>query len=312
MPPGRGLTHTMDDLLHLDQVASLPDGPDLYAVIGFPVAHSLSPQFQQPAFDALGLQARYLKIEVPLGELPRAVELFRQKGFKGWNCTLPHKAELAGLVDTLGDSARRLGVVNTVVNEGGKLTGFNTDGEGWVRAVREDFGVDVRDLRIMILGAGGAGQGLAIQAALEKCERLVLVNRTVEKAEALRAQVTALLHSDRLQGANDPLKIIPFDEEKIAAELNTIDLVVNATSSGLKPSDPAVLPARILQPHLMVYDTIYRPTRLLEAAAEVGARTAGGLSMLLHQGALSFERWTGQAAPLEVMRKNLKSAAGLS
>lgn len=267
---------------------------------------------QLAAFAAYNLPASYVRIEVRPEELTSAVQTLRHQRFAGWNCTLPHKVALTSLMDELSESAQSLKAVNTVLREAEeRLIGFNTDGDGWVRAIREEFYVDVRDLRILLLGAGGTGQTLARQAALEKCERLVIANRTLEKCAALQAELEPLFHTTKLLGAHDRFKIIPFDESIIANELNAIDLVVNATSIGLRPSDPPALPARILQPHLFIYDTIYRPakSRLLHAAAEAGCRAANGLSMLLHQGALSFEIWTGRTAPLRAMRSALKEAA---
>jgi len=299
------------ETLSLHDLAALDSDIPLYAVIGCPVEHSLSPPMQLAAFATRHLPARYLKIHVPVEDLPGAVKTLQKKGFLGWNCTLPHKLEMVPLVHKLAESARQLQAVNTISVENDQLVGFNTDGEGWVRAIREEFLLDVRDLRILVLGTGGAGQAIATQAALEGCERLVLVNRTPEKAEALKTSLLPFFQSTRLQGSHARLKSMAWDEKDIAAELDSIDLVVNCTSSGLKASDPAVLPTRILQPHLCVYDAIYKPnpTRLLESAREAGAKTANGLSMLLHQGALAFEIWTGQPAPVEIMRSALKQAA---
>lgn len=292
------------------ELAALKGSQDLYAVVGFPVAHSLSPVFQEAGFRELGIEARYVRVEVEPDGLPSAVEALRGVGFRGWNCTLPHKHTMLELCDELDDSARQLEAVNTVLHEDGRLTGFNTDGQGWVRGVRQDFCVDVRDMRVMLLGAGGAGRALAIQSALEKCERLVLVNRTYEKVEGLARELAPLLDSEKLMGAHERVKAIRWEEDLIAEEIGSMDLVVNATSVGLRAHDPAVLPSRILQPHLLVYDTIYRRTRLLMAAQEAGARGASGASMLLHQGALAFEIWTGRTAPLAAMRKALVEAAG--
>lgn len=283
--------------------AKIPDRPTPYALLGHPIAHSLSPIFQNAAFDYLKIPARYHLIDVPEEQLPLMVAKLKEKKFPGWQCTLPLKIKMAKLVEKLSPSAQALGAANTVLNDNGKLTGFNTDAEGWVKALKDDFGADVRGLRIMILGAGGAGRALAIQAALEKCERLVLVNRTLERAMELSAQLAPHLGSDRLL-------VLPWDENRIAEELKQIDLLVNATSVGLKASDSPVLAADVLQPHLLVYDSIYRPakTKLLENAEKIGARTANGVSMLLHQGAAAFTLWTGQAAPLPQMRVALESS----
>jgi len=177
-----------------------------------------------------------------------------------------------------------------------------------VRAVRSEFSVDLRDLRVMLLGAGGgAGRAIAVQCALEGCERLVLVNRTFEKARALAAELEPHFRGARLLGPLARLEALPWEPAPLAAALENTDLVINATSCGMKRGDPPVLPASLLKPHLMVYDTIYTAHRtpLLADAEAVGARAANGLSMLLHQGALAFEIWFNREAPLEAMRQGL-------
>lgn len=183
--------------------------------------------------------------------------------------------------------------------------------QGFVRAIREEFGVDLSDLRVLILGAGGgAGRAVATQCAVEGCERLILVNRTVEKALALREELLPYFADERLQGAHDRLDALPWEESAIAPQIGDIDLIVNASSRGMKRSDAPLLPAHLLAPHHLVYDMIYSPprTRLLTDAASAGARAANGLSMLLHQGAISFEYWFNREAPLSAMRKGLQSA----
>lgn len=297
--------------MEIDTAETVPAaGPPLYAVLGHPVAHSLSPQMQMAAFTACQIPARYLRIDVPPETLPATVQKLKSFAAPGWNCTLPLKNEMLTLVDEVDPSAQRLGVVNTVLNDAGRLIGFNTDGEGWMRAIREEFRMDVHDLRIMILGAGGAGRAVAVQAALERCERLVIVNRTFEKSQALVRELEPLMRTDKLMGSCARLAAIPWNDDAIAAEISNIDLLVNATSVGVISHDPLILPVRLLQPHLMVYDLIYRPakTKLMEAAQEVGARGANGLGMLLHQGAAAFTIWTGISAPLDAMRTALLQA----
>jgi shikimate dehydrogenase len=225
--------------------------------------------------------------------------------------TIPHKAGALATVDEAEDYARKSGAVNTVVVDGEKLIGFNTDGPGLLRALREEFYADLRDLRVMLLGAGGgAGRAIAVQCALESCERLVLVNRTFEKASSLARELSPYFRSDRLVGPAERLEAIPHQERALREQLAKTDLVINATSIGMKRTDPALVPAGLLTPNLMVYDTVYATgkTRLIEDAEAAGARAVNGLSMLLHQGALSFEIWFGRAAPLEVMRAALKAA----
>jgi len=233
------------------------------------------------------------------------LRLLPRANFIGANFTIPHKAAIMGLLDSVDEHARKIGVVNTVVVEGERLLGFNTDGPGLLRAVRAEFGVDLRDLRVMVLGAGGgAGRAIAAQCAIENCQRLVLVNRTFEKAQQLALELDPFFKDPRVFGPMRRLEAIPWEEPKLAAQLTNIDLVINATSCGMKRTDPSVLPASILQANLLVYDTIYTAqlTPLMEDAQSVGARSANGASMLLYQGVLSFEIWFNRPAPVEVMR----------
>jgi shikimate dehydrogenase len=299
---------TTADLLDGGAVLRALTPPARLSVFGDPVAHSKSPAFHNAALRAAGIDAQYVKIHVRPDEAAAAFRALPAAGFLGTNVTIPHKAAALATVDEADDYARASGAVNTVLVEGERLLGFNTDGPGFVRAIREEFLCDVRDLRVMILGAGGgAGRAIAVQCALERCERLVLVNRTVEKARALAAELAPHFRSDRLLGPAERLAAIPHENTALAAELAHVDLIVNASSVGMKRSDPALLPQAFLTPNLMVYDAIYAggKTRLVEDAEQAGARAANGLSMLLHQGALAFEIWFNRPAPLEVMRAAL-------
>jgi len=281
-------------------------------VLGCPVAHSLSPAMHNAALEALGSDARYAKIECAPEQLATAIDLARRAGFIGLNLTIPHKFEALKLCSELDETARQLGAVNTLLFDADRTVGFNTDGQGLVRAIRESFWMDLKDLRVMILGAGGgAGSAATLQCALEKCPRLVLVNRTAAKAQAVAKKAFALLHTDRLEGPEDLVTVISLDGSALQAQLGRTDLVINATSLGMKRTDPRLIPAALITPDLMVFDMIYRPavTRLLEDARSAGARTANGLSMLLHQGALSLEIWLNRPAPLDVMRSALQKAS---
>lgn len=285
--------------------------PARLAVIGDPVAHSRSPGFHNAALRAAGIDAQYVKLHVRPDEVASTLRTLPTAGFLGTNVTIPHKAAALAAVDEADDYARQSGAVNTVVVEGERLLGFNTDGPGFVRAIREEFSVDVRDLRVLVLGAGGgAGRAIAVQCARERCERLVLVNRTVEKARALAAELAPAFRSDRLLGPVERLDALPLEAEPLRVALEHIDLVVNASSVGMRRTDSPALPADLLTPNLMVYDTVYAngETRLLEDARQAGARVANGLSMLLHQGALSFEIWFNRPAPLEAMRAAMREA----
>ncbi len=310
IPPVKGV-YTIADLRNWPATAANAKPPVRLAVFGDPVAHSRSPAMQNAALAASGIDAQYVRLQISADELGEAVRLLPGHGFIGANFTIPHKFAALGLMDEVDERAEKMGTVNTVHIEDGKLKGFSTDGPGLVRAVRSEFGVDIRDLRVMLLGAGGgAGRAIAVQCGLENCERLALVNRTYEKARTLAMELLPFFQGPKFHGPVARLEAVPWDEAQLAFQLRNTDLVINATSVGMKFSDQSPLPASILLPHLFIYDTIYTAARtpLLRAADLAGARGANGLSMLLHQGALSFEIWFNREAPLDVMRKALESA----
>jgi shikimate dehydrogenase len=202
---------------------------------------------------------------------------------------------------------RRMGAINTVRIDNAKLRGYNTDGKGFARAVRQEFAVDLRDLRVMILGAGGAARAIALQCARENCERLVITSRTFATAQKLAEELREYFAGPRVLGPVPRLQAIPWEEAAIRFQIAHLDLIVNATPLGLKRSDPSPIPARLLAPHLMIYDTVYREgqTPFVSAAIEAGARAANGLAMLLYQGALAFEIWFEREAPIQAMREAL-------
>ena len=293
----------MKEVYSLEDLRAWPaEQPPLrLAVLGDPVAHSASPPMHNAALAACGIDARYTRLHIRAEELAEAFRLLPAQGFIGVNCTIPHKFAALALVDRADDHARRIGVVNTVAVEGEKLVGYNTDGPGLVRAVRAELGADLRDLRVMILGAGGgAGRAIAMQCAIENCPGIVLINRTFEKLMPLVRELDAFYPLNRL--ANDD-----FDPGALRARLAQTDLIINCTSVGMKADEPSPIPADLLASHHLIYDTIYTAARtpLLLAGDAVGARGANGLTMLLHQGALSFEIWFQRPAPIEVMRAAL-------
>ncbi|MDZ4405685.1 shikimate dehydrogenase [Prosthecobacter sp.] len=291
--------------MHWNAVAERFTPPARLAVIGDPIAHSRSPQMHNPALKACGIEAQYIRVQVPVGQVAEAFRQFAACGFLGVNITIPHKFEALDAVDVLDPLARQLGAVNTLAIRDGKLYGYNSDGPGFLRSVKEVFGVEVKDLRVLILGAGGgAGRAVAVQSALEQCPRLVLANRTAAKAEALAAEVAKF-------SPKAEVKVIPWTDEAVAAEMAGIDLVVNATSLGMKSGDTKLLPAEALQARHLVFDMVYRAggeTPLLTDAKRAGAKVVDGLTLLLHQGAISFEHWFERPAPLEEMREGLRNA----
>jgi shikimate dehydrogenase len=300
--------YTLADLENWREAVRDVDPPIRLGVFGDPVAHSLSPQMQNAALRACKIDMQYGRFHIRANELRSALSFLRALDFIGVNVTVPHKIAAFAQIDEADESANRAGAVNTISFRDKKLIGSNTDGEGFLRAIRAEFSVDVRDLRVLIVGAGGGtGQAIAWQCALENCERLVLVNRTHEKAQALAERLRPCFAGPRVLGPAARLEAVPGDEAALRAQLGDVDLIVNATPLGMNPSDPAPIATRPLAPHHMVFDAVYGPstTSLLRAADEAGARGANGLSMLLYQGALSFSFWFDREAPIETMRKAL-------
>ena len=277
-----------------------------YGVIGCPIAHSLSPAMQLAGFEALGLPAEYFRIEVPAGTLHRAIPLLLQAGLQGWNCTLPHKKEMFNLVSKKDSSALDAQSVNTIRLENGQLHGFSTDAAGWETALQETWQLATDKLRILILGCGGVGQTLARHLTQSGCAALTLTNREPKRATELLRELQSL------STGRFPIQSIPWDLSAIQSALTETDLLVQATSLGMNEKDSLPFPFESLQPPLRVYDTIYRKdfTPLVRAARLRDCPAIDGLGMLLHQGALSFEIWTGQKAPRAAMQAALEQAAG--
>jgi shikimate dehydrogenase len=297
--------YTLADLQAWESATAGEQPPLRLAVIGDPVAHSASPQMHNAALAACGLAARYCRLHIRPEELRTALRLLSEKGFIGVNCTIPHKAAVLAAVDAADGGARRAGGVNTVVlGEDGRLSGFSTDGPGFSRAVCEEFGVELRDVRVLVLGAaGGAGRAVAMECASAGARRLTLLNRSVEKLQPLDDALVSFYPRELLTTS-------PWEDAAVAAALEVSDLVVNCSALGMQPGDASPIPAALLSSRHLIYDTIYTAHRtpLMLAADAAGARSANGLSMLLHQGALSFEIWFQRAAPLEIMRAALAAA----
>ncbi len=283
------------------------------AVYGHPVRHSASPAMQNAGIAALGLNWRYLAFEVHPDNLRSAIEGAQRMNFIGLNLTVPHKLLALELIDEVDQAARLWGAVNTIRFEGRdangewkslreftdspretRAHGFNTDADAITRSLREDLGVQVAGSSVLLLGAGGAGRTAALKLAADGVGTLYLVNRTAEKAQAISAEIR---------------KRWPDVKTVVGYPPGKVDFVLNATSLGLKPGDslPFDQSGMSLARTGAVYDMIYRPseTPLLQAAKAAGCRTANGLGMLLYQGAKALELWTGQPAPVEVMRKAL-------
>jgi shikimate dehydrogenase len=280
----------------------------LVGVIGWPVEHTLSPAMHNAAFDTLGLNWRYLPLSVPPGQVEAAVRGVAALGFRGVNVTVPHKQAVMSALDSIAPDAKSLGAVNTLVIERGeqaqvRIGGHNTDAQGFVGALRHD-GFDPKGKSAVVVGAGGGARAV-VYGLLEAGAQEILVF----DVEPSRAQT---LVSDL--GSSGKLRTLLLTTETLVESARAADLLVNATPMGMWPRvDGSIWPDGVPVPaHLTVFDLVYNPpeTRLMQKARESGARTIGGLRMLVGQGALAFEMWTGRPAPVEVMMSACERALG--
>jgi len=272
-----------------------PSGVSL-GVVGWPVRHSLSPRMHAAALESLAAEDpsfrswTYRAFELKPEDLPEAVRLFEAKGFRGINLTVPHKIEVLPLVDEIDPTAERMGAVNTLWFEAGRISGFNTDGYGLENAVREAFGAGLGGREVLILGSGGAARAAAVQCLEEKVAGLCIANRTLEKAQRIAASL------------NDPL-VQTTSLEGAPGRVSAGTLVINSTSLGLKTEDGLPLVVQDLPEHCLLFDMIYNPseTAFLAEGRRRGYPVSNGLGMLVHQGARSLEIWTGKKIDASVM-----------
>lgn len=279
----------------------MEEGKKYYAVIGFPVGHSLSPAMQNAAFAELDLAGEYCAIEVA----PENIGAFAAKARKnlaGFNITVPHKGNIIPFLDEVEPLAALQGSVNTVINKDGRLYGTSTDGYGLEAALMESFSWDIRNNSITFIGCGGVVKALAFHFASKGIKRIFLLNRTLRTAEIL-CDALRRNYPD-LECVYAPLS----DEGAVAESFRSSTLAVQCTSLGLKKEDPAPVRPELLPQNIFFFDTIYKKTPLLLYAEKNNIKCANGLGMLLHQGARSFSLWTQKEAPVEVMRKALYEA----
>ena len=268
----------------------------VYAVIGDPIEHSLSPAMQNAAFDACKLDSVFLAFKVKSAEVGYAISGTRALSIQGLNVTMPHKNAVIGFLDEVDQTAQLLDAVNTVKNENGKLCGFNTDGAGALAALNEN-GVEPKGKKVVLLGAGGAARAVAFALARE-ADELSILNRTLVSAAELADLLKQEFDANVIAYALSPLAV--------KANVAEADLLINATSVGMKPNAGQTLVApEWLKPDLAVMDIVYDPieTKLAKDAKAAGAKVVSGVEMLVYQGAASFEIWTGCKAPVEVMRR---------
>ena len=277
-------------------------------IIGYPLGHSASPAFQQAALDHLGIDATYEAWPVEPERLAERVRRLRAPDLLGFNVTVPHKEAIIPLLDEIDAAARDIGAVNAVVHRGGRLVGANTDLGGFLRALREDGAYEPRGRSALLLGAGGAARAVAFALLAEGAARVAIANRSPERARVLADELAA-----RFPAKVDALSL---DAETLAPLLDAdamVDLLVNCTSLGMAHGpapDASPIPAGLIPATALVYDLVYNPpeTPLLAAARRAGARTLGGLPMLVYQGAAAFRMWTGREAPVDVMMRAASAA----
>jgi len=274
------------------------------ALIGHPVAHSISPAFQQAALDALGVDARYEAWDTPEDELEAVVGRLRAEDVLGANVTVPHKVAMLRLIDEPDALVERVGALNTIVRRGSVLHATNTDVTGILQALA-DGGVSPAGKRVLLLGAGGAARAVVTAMREARATSIVVANRTLEHARALES----------VAGDALPLDVCPLDPESEALQraMGETELVVHSTSLGMRhgPDEATTpVPARLFRPGQVAFDLVYVPERtpFIQAAERGGAQTIGGLAMLVHQGAAAFRLWTGLEPPLEVMFRAARDA----
>lgn len=278
--------------------------PQRVGIIGYPIGHSLSPVLQQVAFDYHGINATYQAWQVAPQEVCEFVRGLREPTTIGCNVTVPHKEAVIPLLDEVDPWAARAGAVNTIVNRDGRLEGFNTDGVGFLRALREEARVSASGSRVLVLGAGGAAKGVCLALVGEGAHSIVIANRTPERAHAL---------AKLLQEHGGSASTLSLEDLSLHAGAQDADIIINCTTLGMThgPSEEASPLSREHLPRTgLVYDLVYNPTwtPLLREAESAGVANLGGLPMLVYQGAASFELWTGLEAPVSLMSEAASAA----
>lgn len=278
----------------------------IYGIIGHPVEHTLSPAIQNAAFTVLGLNAVYVPFEVRPQDLQKAIKGLLLLGICGFNVTVPHKTDCMKFLDKIDDSARAIGAVNTVKIIGANsrsplLIGYNTDGLGFLRSLKDDLKIDPKGKNFFIVGAGGAARAVVWSLAKNGAKSIVVVDKIKEKAEEL---------ANTCSFAGDVKSIECGDSW--ASCIKDADILINASPVGMKDIDPSPIDTKLLHKRLGVFDLIYnKHTKLIKSAKLKGLKACGGFGMLLYQGVEAFEIWTGQKAPVQIMRNALISQFSL-
>ncbi|MFV9510976.1 shikimate dehydrogenase [Tepidibacillus sp. LV47] len=265
----------------------------LIGLIGHPVSHSKSPEMHNGMFAKLDLNYVYLAFDVPPSHLKEAIEGMKALKIKGFNVTIPHKVEVMKYLDQVSEEAKQIGAVNTIVNDEGRLIGYNTDGIGYLRSLIEETGVQLKGKRVLILGAGGAARAIGYTIANSPIGQLTIINRDQNKAHILRKSLEQYTKTDVLS------------IEQMEKGVKEADIIVNTTSIGMAPNiDQSLIKKEWIQPNHLVSDIIYNPleTKLIQEARSQGAQVHSGLGMFIYQGVIAFEKWTGITPDPSYMR----------
>ncbi len=273
-------------------------------LIGYPLGHTISPAMHNAAFKKLGLDFEYVPFEVEPKDLSEALKGLRALHIAGFNVTIPHKESIVPLLDEVTKLARIIGAVNTVLNQEGKLIGYNTDGAGFIDSLKEDAKTDPHGKGVVVLGAGGASRAVSIMLAEAKAKSIILADVQEEKAKELSEYIDSSFEAD--------CDFVGVNSKELQRAIDRANILVNTTPVGMHPKiDQSPLSEEIvLHKKLLVYDLVYNPseTKLLKTAKAAGCKTCSGLGMLVRQGALAFTIWTGEEAPLKAMRKAAEEA----
>lgn len=273
----------------------------IFGVIGYPIAHSMSPDMHNDSFKHLGIQATYLPFAVRPEDLQDAIKGMKAIGIQGFNVTIPHKTDIMPFLDKIDSLAAEIGAINTVKLEGGEYVGYNTDGLGFVKGIKEQLQSSLADQKVLIVGAGGAARGIYYSLLQEGARHVDIANRTISKGEQLIA------------GKTSETKSVVFSIAEAEKILSEYTLIINTTSIGMHPNiNESPLSLKNMKPLALVSDIIYNPlqTKLLKEAANKGALIQNGIPMFVHQGALAFQLWTGKQPDTERMRKIVLTKLG--
>lgn len=288
-------------------MGSITGKTKVIGIFGYPVEHSFSPVMHNRAFDLLGLDCCYVPFPVKPEELEAATAAIRALGLAGVNVTIPHKERVMPFLDEISKEAGIIGAVNTIVNDNGRLIGYNTDGQGFLQSMRVEAGTDPAGKKVTLIGAGGAARSVAVQLALAGAREMALFDIVAERPQSIQKVIS--------ENTSCTAYAATLESGTLKEHLANTDILINATPIGMYPKAevPPVVAPELISAAMLVCDLVYNPleTTLIRVAGEKGAKTLPGLGMLVYQGALAFKLWTGQEPPVDQMREAIIDYLGL-